>query len=208
MVFESTGYSKFDGRCVRIFRAVCVRFYANLESSFRGDLHDLILYTTVPHLTFSTPYSYSILALTVVTFFMLLIALPMIPLRPVFLVLGLTPFALTHPFTLAYLPVLLSPYTKRIRMKVTRLVDDDRLEDHHLKSVLKEVELWENERLGPGPSGTAVFSKAHLRSYERKGWTRGRDGWSNTGPDGNGDVRFVLFAAPLLDRGDYLDRAC
>ncbi|KAL5524372.1 hypothetical protein ACEPAF_9512 [Sanghuangporus sanghuang] len=163
-----------------------------------GDLHDLILYTVVPHLTFSTPYSYSILAATVVSLFGLLVILPFIPLRPVFLALGLLPFAFTHPLTLAYLPVLVSPYAKQIRMKVTKLVDDDRLEDHHLKSVLKEVELWENERLGPGPSGTQVFSKTHLRPYERKGWTRGRDGWSSssnsdgkgtgTGKGGDGDV--------------------
>ncbi|KAL5482477.1 hypothetical protein ACEPAI_9071 [Sanghuangporus weigelae] len=157
-----------------------------------GDLHDLILYIVVPHLIFSTPYSYSILAATVVSLFGLLVILPFIPLRPVFLALGLLPFAFTHPLTLAYLPVLISPYAKWIRMKVTKLVDDDRLEDHHLKSILKEVELWENERLGQGPSGTQVFSKIHLRPYERKGWTRGRDGWSSSsnsdGKGGDGDV--------------------
>lgn len=161
-------------------------------------MHDLILYTVVPHLTFSTSYTYSIFALTIVTFFLLLISLPLIPLRPVFLVLGLLPFAITHPSTLPRLPSLLTPYMKRIRMRVARLVDDDRLEDHHLKSVLREVELWENERLGPGPGGATVFSKAHLRPYERKGWTRGRDGWSQSGPDGTGDVRFVGFPDSCL----------
>ncbi|EJC98532.1 uncharacterized protein FOMMEDRAFT_114364 [Fomitiporia mediterranea MF3/22] len=157
-----------------------------------ADTHDMILFVFVPHLTFSTPYSYSILAFTALTALSLLLVLPLIPLRPLFLVLGLLPFVIAHPFTLTYLPVLLAPHMKRIRMRLARFVDDDRLEDHHLKSVLREVELWENERLGPGPGGSPVFGKNHLKPHERKGWTRGRDGWDSSGPDGSGDVRFVM----------------
>lgn len=76
-------------------------------------------------------------------------------------------------------------------MRITRLVDNDRLEDHHLKSVLREVELWENERYGPISGGGSGFGKAQLKTGERKGWTRGRDGWSQLDAEGNGDVRCV-----------------
>ncbi|QRV89844.1 integral peroxisomal membrane peroxin protein [Ceratobasidium sp. AG-Ba] len=44
-----------------------------------------------------------------------------------------------------------------------------------------EVELFENERWAPG----AGWKSAHLRAGERRGFTRGRDGWSA----GDGDVR-------------------
>lgn len=71
-------------------------------------------------------------------------------------------------------------------MRMARIVDDDRLEDRHWRSELREVELWENERYSDKDKG---FSKASLRPGERKAWTRGRDGWSDEGPDGNGDVR-------------------
>ncbi|KAH8114405.1 integral peroxisomal membrane peroxin-domain-containing protein [Phellopilus nigrolimitatus] len=164
-----------------------------------GDTHDYILYTIVPHLTFSTPYSYSILTFTIVTFLFLIAILPLIPLRPVFLILGLGPFVLTHPFSRAYIPILLASHIKSMRMRVSRLVDDDRLEDRHWQTELQEVELWENERLGPGPGGALSFSKLHLKVGERKGWTRGRDGWSKTGPDGSGDVSSNLTFS--LERG-------
>ena len=146
----------------------------------------------VPHLTFSTPYSYSIFAFTVVSFVALLLALPFIPLRPVFLFLGLSPFVLTPPLTHTYVPGLLRPHLKRLKTRITRLVDDDRLEDRHWKSILREVELWENERLGASTGAPQVFSKANLKSGERKGWTRGRDGWSTNDSDGLGDVKSVF----------------
>ncbi|KAI5116586.1 hypothetical protein M0805_009229 [Coniferiporia weirii] len=159
-----------------------------------ADAHDVVLYTIVPHLTFSSSYSYSILAFTIVTFILLLIVLPLLPLRPMLLLAGLAPFAFTHPFSRTCLPVLLAPYIKRIRMRVSRLVDDDRLEDRHWKSELREVELWENERLGSGAGGVQLFSKAHLKPGERKDWTRGRDGWGVTGAEEGGDVSNLTFA--------------
>lgn len=169
------------------------RTHANDELLYRSDLHDIILYVVVPHLTYSSPYTYSILALTAVSLAGLLFVLPMIPLRPVFLVLGLLPFAITHPFSREWLPVLLAPYHKRLRQRLTQLADDDRLDDCHLRSKLRTVELWENERLGPGSNGPATFDKSNLKPSERKGWTRGRDGWSDSGSEGKGDVRSVLI---------------
>jgi hypothetical protein len=123
---------------------------------------------------------------------LLLPLLPYIPLRQTMLVLGLAPFAFTHPLTQKILSHLISPYSKRMRVLITRFVDDDRLEDRHWRngSTLKEVELWENERFTPSLSGGS-WSKSALRPDERKGWTRGRDGWSDDVPGGGGDVRSV-----------------
>jgi hypothetical protein len=113
----------------------------------------------------------------------------LVPLRPTFLILGLTPFALTHPATARLLPPLVAPFQKRAKVRLVRFVDDHRLEDRHWQSAMRDVELWENERFSQGTG----WSKAGLRSGERKGWTRGRDGWSgDVHADGSGDVRCVI----------------
>ena len=123
--------------------------------------------------------------------------------RTTFLIVGLAPFLVTHPFTLhTILPLLLEATAKRLvrlRVMLMRLVDNDRLEDKHWCSELKVVELWENERWVT-PSGSednnsihAGWSKSNLRPGERKPWTRGRDGWSGVSDDGSGDVRSVRF---------------
>ena len=196
MVLKPAGYSKHDGQRVRSFTFLGLSAYLSIFPP-SGDLHDLLLSTVVPHLTFSTPYSYSILAFTLISFIFLLIILPFIPLRPLFLVVGLTPFFITHPLVRVLFPPLLVPYRKRLQMRITRLVDDDRLEDHHLKGELSEVELWENERYGPVSGGGFGFSKTQLKKGERKGWTRGRDGWSLLDEEGNGDVRSMSFTSPF-----------
>lgn len=91
---------------------------------------------------------------------------------------------------------LIQPRLKIVRVQLARLVDNDRLEDKHWRSELREVELWENERwvAGSGDENAALdagWSKANLRPVERKAWTRGRDGWSGVADDGSGDVRSV-----------------
>lgn len=159
----------------------------------------MLLYMVVPHLTFATPYSFSILAAVTISLAGLLFILPVIPLRPLFLVLGLFPFALTHPLSREWLPILFAPYYKQLRQRVTQLADDDRLEDHHLRSELRTVELWENERLGIGQDGVNSFDKVYLRVNERKGWTRGRDGWSDTSSDGKGDIKCVISSLRWIE---------
>ena len=114
--------------------------------------------------------------------------LPLIPLRPFFLIVGLAPFALTHPLTVHALPHLLrasAPVLRRLRARIDALVDDDRLNDTHWTSPLRSVELFENERLGGDPP---TWAKANLKQSERVAWTRGRDGWSALA---GGDVRCV-----------------
>jgi hypothetical protein len=150
-----------------------------------ADAYDAI-FPHVLHLTYSTPYTRHILTVTcILTVFMLFI-LPLIPLRAVFLVLGLTPFLLSHPWTLQTLPVLLQALPLRhLRARAVRIIDDDRLRDVHWQGPLRDVELFENERLGGDPR---TWNKTHLKQGERVAWTRGRDGWSPLGGD---DVRFV-----------------
>ena len=119
-----------------------------------------------------------------------LFILPLIPMRLVALCVAWTPFLLLHPFSQTHLPLLLGPHLKKARLRVARLVDDDRLEDRHWRSELRDVELWENERYGEKEKG---FSKSSLKSGERKPWTRGRDGWTEEGADRNGGVRSVTL---------------
>lgn len=135
--------------------------------------------------------------ITVVSLAGLLLALPMVPMRLIALIIAWTPFLLLHPFSRAYLPAILAPYMKKARMRMARMVDDDRLEDRHWRSELREVELWENERYSEKEKG---FSKASLKAGERKAWTRGKDGWSDEGPDGNGDVRSGRYTERFTGR--------
>ncbi|KIP08579.1 hypothetical protein PHLGIDRAFT_117085 [Phlebiopsis gigantea 11061_1 CR5-6] len=172
-----------------------VQAIQNLMGAF-SDTYDFG-YPVVPHLSHSSPYTPIIFTFAGI---LLLVSIPLVhllPLRTAFLILGLTPFLLTHPFVrYTILPVLLdgaAPYLIPLRVRWTRLVDNDRLEDKHWRSELRTVELWENERwLTPGgdegASGDAGWGKAHLRPGERRAWTRGRDGWSGVADGGSGDV--------------------
>ncbi|KAH9983320.1 integral peroxisomal membrane peroxin-domain-containing protein [Russula compacta] len=141
----------------------------------------------VLHLTFATPYTPVIFTITLLTTILALPFLSLIPLRPLFLVGGLAPFAFSHPLVQRTLTQLLPNLPlHHWRACLTRLIDNDRLKDRHWQSELREVELFENERWLP-VEGIA-WSKANLKSGERVAWTRGRDGWSAVTTDGSGDV--------------------
>ena len=83
-----------------------------------------------------------------------------------------------------------------LRARLVRLADDDRLTDRHWRTEMRDVELWENERWGADGVG---WGKGNLRSGERVGWTRGRDGWSGVMEDGTSDVRSGRFAIDSKD---------
>ncbi len=109
-----------------------------------------------------------------------------------------------------------SPYSPRIghtirhiRTSITRFVDNDRLQDEVWNAPITEVELFENERWKAddgshtylddgltGVNGDQRWSKANLRDTERRGWTRGRDGW-NGGVGEEGYVRCVVHNTVL-----------
>ena len=170
------------------------------SSYARSDGHDFAV-QFVPYLTWSSPYSGLILTSVLVTLFAMIPLVYMLPMRATCLVAGLLPFAFTHPFTQhTLLPALqsgLGPLAIYVHACVFRLIDNDNLEDRHWRTELREVELYENERWAPGPSGSSddvtkaegTWSKNHLKAGERKAWTRGRDGWSGVSDDGSGEVR-------------------
>ncbi|KAI0916942.1 hypothetical protein AcW2_007201 [Taiwanofungus camphoratus] len=189
-----------------------VDWLANVQAiqnlmGFASDIHDFVL-PVVPHLTHSTPYSPIILTFTLVSFILLIPIVNILPLRMTFLVFGLSPLFLTHPFTrLTLYPVVLTrvrPLIKSFRVQLTRAVDNDRLEDKHWQTEMREVELYENERWSPSASTSsssediasldAGWGKAYLKPGERKAWTRGRDGWSGVSDDGSGDVSNLTFS--------------
>ncbi|KAF7422967.1 hypothetical protein PC9H_011131 [Pleurotus ostreatus] len=89
---------------------------------------------------------------------------------------------------------------RHIRTSITRFIDNDRLQDDVWNAPITEVELFENERWKAdegsyaysddsltGGTGEQRWSKANLRDTERRGWTRGRDGWNG----GVGEEGFV-----------------
>ncbi|KAI0087896.1 integral peroxisomal membrane peroxin-domain-containing protein [Irpex rosettiformis] len=173
-----------------------VQAIQNLMGAF-SDAYDLV-YPTIPHLNYQSPFTPLVLTVVAILSIILVPLVQLVPLRVTFLFLGIFPFLLTHPFTrftlLPFAMQLAQPYFKVARARLTRLVDNDHLEDKHWRSELKEVYLWENERWA-GISGVdenvlseASWSKNNLRLGERKAWTRGRDGWSGVAEDGSGDV--------------------
>jgi hypothetical protein len=152
----------------------------------RADLYDLVT-PLAAHISLgSTAHTRSAyLAVTLATLSCLpllpLLFLPTILIRLVFLVAGLAPFLLTHPFTQRRLHTLLAvarAQGKRWRMRAARWVDDDRLGDACWRARargMREVELWENERWSAESRG---WRKGALKPGERAAWTRCRDGWS------------------------------
>lgn len=106
--------------------------------------------------------------------------------------MGLTPFLLTHPYTLAALARLqtlrkedlianLPPVFLRLSQRwpgLQRAVDDDNLSDECWGAEMREVHLFENERFN------LTWSKDHLKPGERAAWTRGQDGWSAVNSSG------------------------
>ncbi|KAJ3856482.1 integral peroxisomal membrane peroxin-domain-containing protein [Lentinula lateritia] len=107
-----------------------------------------------------------------------------------------------------YSPIIIlpiSPIIRRLSFRLfRRILDDNNLSDDVWISEMREVELWENERLDPGitaisvstffgtaPPSNGGWSKIHLKSNDRAPWTRGRDGWSGvagSGGDSDGTV--------------------
>lgn len=172
-----------------------------------SDGHDFAI-QFVPYLTWSSPYTGLILSAVLVTFLAMIPLVNILPMRTTCLVLGLLPFFITHPFTQHnLLPGLQSTFgvlSNHFRAQAHQFVDDDKLEDRHWRTELREVELYENERWAPGLNGASdegakaegTWSKTNLKLGERKPWTRGRDGWSGVSDDGSHEVRLARSSAP------------
>lgn len=170
-----------------------------------ADLNDVVL-PFIPHLNHSSPYTPIIFTAILVFSMIFLPVINLLPIRITILSLGLFPFFLTHPITretlLPAASMTVQPHLKRYRVMLTRYIDNDRLEDKHWNTEMREVELWENERWMPNPSSHADdsvqmitgWSKGNLKPGERRSWTRGRDGWSAIAEDGSGDVSNLTFS--------------
>jgi hypothetical protein len=179
----------------------------------RSDIHDALIPSLI-HLTWTTRSTLPIFLLLLLSL-LILPALLILPLRPIILTLGLLPFLLSHPRVLPLLSHLLSPSSaehKHILSSLSRTIDNIRLSPHHIDQLsfndgwgLKEVEVWENERW---LSGSAWKNgSANLKVGERKGWTRGRDGWSDD-VAGGGSVRFGFLVYCSGGRQDGLLTTC
>ncbi|KZT09213.1 uncharacterized protein LAESUDRAFT_742069 [Laetiporus sulphureus 93-53] len=179
-----------------------VQAIQNLMGAY-SDVHDYVQ-PVIPHFTNHSPYSPVILTFVLASLFLMVPVVYLLPIRTTFLILGLAPLVCTHPFVrLSLFPALLAgahPIFTSLRMRLTRIIDDDRLEDKHWRSEMKEVELFENERWMASGSNDdhsnpdAGWSKANLKPADRKPWTRGRDGWSGITGDGSGDVSNLTFS--------------
>ncbi|EJF63515.1 integral peroxisomal membrane peroxin-domain-containing protein [Dichomitus squalens] len=180
-----------------------VDYLANLQAiqnlmGVVSDGHDFAM-QFAPYWTYSSPYTSLILSFVLVSFLALVPLVNLIPMRTSCLILGLLPFFVTHPFTQHKLfPALQrsGAMLNTLRERVMRFIDDDKLEDKHWRTELREVELWENERWvrdassgsGDPTKAEGTWSKNNLRPGERLAWTRGRDGWSGVADDGSGQV--------------------
>ncbi|KAI9464913.1 integral peroxisomal membrane peroxin-domain-containing protein [Lactarius psammicola] len=134
-----------------------------------ADLHDAA-FPHLLHLTFASPYTPYIFTITFLSTLLALPFLSLVPLRPLFLIGGLLPFAVTHPFIQRTFSLIYSALPLRYcRARLGRFIDNDGLKDRHWQSELREVELFENERWIPG-EGTG-WSKTNLKTGERVAWT-------------------------------------
>jgi hypothetical protein len=129
--------------------------------SSSSDVYDTIV-PFVPHLTHGSPYTSTLLTLTILSALFILPCTLILPTRAIFITLGIAPFVLTHPIVRMHvLPLLVRRFVfenTALRARLARWYDDDRLEDRVWAAALaekagkgakvKEVELWENERWG------------------------------------------------------------
>ncbi|KIO20644.1 hypothetical protein M407DRAFT_29751 [Tulasnella calospora MUT 4182] len=175
-------------------------WFANLQAiqnlmGIVSDAYDFVSPYLI-HLSWSTSTTAPLFAFTLLSLFALMPVLYFVPLRLLFLVLGLTPFAITHPYTLSVLPLLVGLVAPHVKAAVQKAVNDDRLREEHWRNRMATVSVWENQRWAAG-SG---WSTNNLRPDDRKAWTVGEEGWAitNRGEIGTGqcNVRDLTFPLP------------
>lgn len=187
MVRQPTSHPEPHGRGVSPLSRLALTFLILIPFvDARSDMHDAAL-PFLPILTWNTPHTSQLLTATCISLLILAPIVIFIPLRPTLLVAGLAPLLITHPVSLRILPALLYSFSRRLRWRAERLIDNDNLEQRHWHSDKHEVELWENERWSPN-SG---WSKSILKVVERKAWTTGPGPWCNIASYSDGDVKSV-----------------
>lgn len=175
-------------------------WFANLQAiqNLMGtvsDAHDVVSPYLI-HLSWSTSTTAPLFAFALLSLFALIPVIHFIPLRPLFLVFGLAPFVITHPYTLSVLPSLLGFISPHVKAAIQKAVNDDRLREEHWRSRMATVSVWENQRWVAG-SG---WNTGNLRPDDRKAWTVGEESWAiaNRGEIGAGqnNVRDLTFPLP------------
>jgi len=177
------------------------RIAAASEYVHSSDVDDAIL-PFLPHLTYQSPYTPLLLTTSIVTLFLSIPLVYLVPLRFAVLVLGLLPFFFTHPFTRSTLlpaanTAAVSPFWKTAFSWFYKVLDDDRLEDKHWRAELRQVEVFENERWSPhsreasgstasvigGLGGSGFIGSPPLSAHDNTsagGGKHGRSGWGKS----------------------------
>jgi len=138
-----------------------------------------------PLIPLLTPSPQVVFPLVIATAFSLVIPL-FVPIKAIFLLIGLSPMVLGHPLVFPVTIFVLQTNSKLFVTYWRMFRDDDRLSEHHWQRGLREVELWENERWD---KEKRVWGK----DSERRRWTRGADGWSPVRGEGSvSNLTFVL----------------
>jgi hypothetical protein len=163
MVCQFASYSESSWSCVRVLVAtVSIIQLIRIRSEGYDFVAPLILHLeSSPQVVFPL-----VLAIAI------MLSIPLfVPANVIFLVVGLTPFILSHPFVYPLVKLVLKSNEKALITHWRTFRDDDRLSDYHWQDGVREVELWENERWDKDKH---VWGK----DSDRKRWTRSADGWS------------------------------
>ncbi|KAJ3876685.1 integral peroxisomal membrane peroxin-domain-containing protein [Lentinula edodes] len=181
--------------------------YADIHIAITPYLSHLSLSPNDPQISKpKSPYTLPILTVLILTFPILvfLVTSTIFPARLVCFVCGAGPVLFLNPQLRQWTSDTISLLTYlQSSLPDSRILDDNNLSNDAWISEMREVELWENERLDPGitaisatffgtaPPSNGGWSKIHLKSNDRAPWTRGRDGWSGvagSGGDSDGTV--------------------
>ncbi|KAJ3798752.1 integral peroxisomal membrane peroxin-domain-containing protein [Lentinula aff. detonsa] len=186
-------------------------FYADIHIATTPYLNHLSLSPNNPQISKPrSPYTLPFLTILILTLplSVFFVTSAIFPVRLAYFLCGAGPVLSLNPGFSLPSQVMFDPYSfkllrKRVKTRLQRFLDDNNLSDEVWNSEMREVELWENERLDPAITplsptffGASVpsnggWSKSHLKSNDRAAWTRGRDGWSGvavSGGDGDGTV--------------------
>ncbi|KAG8881467.1 hypothetical protein FRB98_004306 [Tulasnella sp. 332] len=178
-------------------------WFANFQAiqnlmGFVSDGYDLVVPQLV-HLTWTQPTTRPLFLFLLISLLLLIPFVELVPLRPLFLTLGLGPFFLTHPTTRRNLYPFLFRFKPHSQLLLRRIIDDDQMSERHWRSERSQVAIWENERW-TAEKGWKAGNLRGAAGRERKPWTKDVGGWSGLegvpGAPFDGNVREVKLALP------------
>ncbi|KAG8993086.1 hypothetical protein FRB93_002098 [Tulasnella sp. JGI-2019a] len=183
-------------------------WFANFQAiqnlmGFVSDAYDIVVPQLV-HLTWTQPTTQPLFLFLLTSLILLLPIVQIIPLRPLFLTLGLAPFLLTHPTTRQVLPPLLLRFKPYSTIILRQIINNDQMSERHWRSERREVGIWENERW-TSEKGWKAGNLRAVGNGERRPWTKDVNGWSGEegipGAPFDGSVRSVREVNLTLPQG-------